>query len=283
MKVTFSFLLLWGLILLGSCDNVKNSEVPVITFEAPFPKRNIKLTNILGERLTIKSGNDTFIYNISSASNSNTVTNPQTGDTLFSGRVCRYRGLCYFSQQLSDTSYSIYAVRIADNLIYGFDAYNAQLWGIYAAIKSGAYPHLIRYTNSDSTVIILRTDKKYIGKLFNSIVADIIPDTILTEKEIDLNPENNEEEITAIDPVEFELLSKVYPNPAKDFIHIELQRAGHVQFELAELNGKIMLQGSLSQRLNQVNISGLDKGVYLLTLVGVSENFKESVKVIKAE
>lgn len=57
---------------------------------------------------------------------------------------------------------------------------------------------------------------------------------------------------------------KSYPNPANDLIHIETSLQGNLQYSIADLHGKIVLQGSLHERT--ISIATLPSGVYVLTL-----------------
>ncbi len=61
---------------------------------------------------------------------------------------------------------------------------------------------------------------------------------------------------------------QMYPNPAKEVLNISLSDAdlSLESFEIMDNTGRIVSAGSLEQGLNRVNISGLDRGVYILTL-----------------
>ena len=182
MTTVFHRQLFWLTILLSSCDGSLENifPSPKTRFDSPFPKHNRNLTNILGDNLTIKSGTDTLELKISALKNYNLIINSKNNDTLFKGTVCKFRGLYYFSQQLNDTSFWIYAVKLNDNLIYGIRTSWEQTMLVDKAIEKGNNKKLVKYITADR--IRLRTDKRDLTNLFSSIIDSIAPYTILQLK-----------------------------------------------------------------------------------------------------
>jgi hypothetical protein len=274
-----SSIYLIGLFFITSCgDNEK--IFPKTTFEGPFPKRNRDLSNIIGERLIIKSGGDTLTLKVIASKKFNLLINEKTGDTLFKGTVSQFRGHYYFNQQLNDTSYRIYTVKFSDNLIYGLNTGLEQTLLVDRAIEGGKYSKLVKYIASDK--IRLHSDKWGLKNLFSSIIDSIPPDTILHFEEAPPTLTDAKEAITKIDPEDFEFFSKVYPNPTTDFVNIELQQRRITPYQLADINGKIVLQGQLLDTKNRIDLNGQTDGIYSLTLFNTKDNTKETVKVIKA-
>lgn len=263
-------------IALSSCEGI----VPKTTFDSPFPKRNRDLTNILGERMTIKSGIDTLTLKVYSTTNSNLIINEETGDTIFFGTVCKFRGLYYFNQQLNDTSYWIYAVKLTNNLVYGLNTAWAQTMLIDRAIESGTYQKLVKYISEES--IYLHPDKRELRNLFAAIIDSIPLDTILEFQEVTSSSTDITESFAPIDPEDFELFSKVYPNPATNFINIELQQKDKITYLLTDVNDKAVLQGQFTDFRNKIDLRGLADGIYSFTMHS-SDNFKETVKIIKTK
>ena len=258
MKTLLNIIILTIIFALTSCGG--NLNEPNITFDSQFPKRNKNLANILGDELKIKSGEDTLIYKITSSKNNNLIINSKTRDTVFFGTVSKFRGLYYFNEQLNDSSYWIYAVKISDNLIYG-----------------------LKYINSDTSVIRLHPYKRELKKLFSSIISNFLPDTILNYQETYSKIQDATSTLTVIDPEDFNYISKAYPNPTKDILNIELQQKSKSTFQLTDLSGKIVLQGQLNEIINKIDISKQQIGVYALTIVNTAEKEKETIKIIKTE
>ena len=71
MKTLLNIIILTIIFALTSCGG--NLNEPNITFDSQFPKRNKNLANILGDKLTIKRGEDTLIYKITSSKNNNLI------------------------------------------------------------------------------------------------------------------------------------------------------------------------------------------------------------------
>ena len=281
MKTLLNIIILTIIFALTSCGG--NLNEPNITFDSQFPKRNKNLANILGDELKIKSGEDTLIYKITSSKNNNLIINSKTRDTVFFGTVSKFRGLYYFNEQLNDSSYWIYAVKISDNLIYGLNTARAQLEYVDQEIKNGNNRKLIKYINSDTSFIRLHPDKREMKKLFSSIISNFLPDTILNYQETYSKIQDATSTLTVIDPEDFNYISKAYPNPTKDILNIELQQKSKSTFQLTDLSGKIVLQGQLNEIINKIDISKQQIGVYALTIVNTAEKEKETIKIIKTE
>ena len=157
-KLRPGLLLLSVVLILGSCDPKQKIQNRV-SFDRAFPKPNKNLSEILSNRLQLKNGPDTASLFISSSRTGNLITNA-AGDTLFSGKVSRFRGLYYFSQALNDTSYLIHAVKITGNQIYGLRDAWYQAEAIDDQICDGKFPELIKYISPDSSVFRLSPEKR---------------------------------------------------------------------------------------------------------------------------
>ena len=272
----------WGLgVLLSSCGNSLEKIFPKTTFDSPFPKRNRDLTNILGDNLTIKSGIDTLELKISAFKNYNLIINSKNNDTLFRGTVCKFRGLYYFNQQLNDTSFYIYAVKLTDNLVYGLFTAWQQTMLVERAIENGQHKKIVKYLSEDR--IRLHPDKRELKNLFSAIIDSIPPDTILHFQEVTSLLADTTKAIAQIDPEDFEFFSKVYPNPTTDFVNIELQQKNKITYQLIDLNGKIALRGQFIDITNKIDLSKQAAGIYYLTLINPTDNQKETTKIIKTK
>jgi len=283
MKTFYSIIILSCIITLSSCKDkaAEASEVrPISFFDSSFPKKNKNLADILGEELTIKTSYDTLNLRIISTKNDNLIVNSETGDTLFFGKVSKYRGLYYFNEKENDSMYYVNAVKISGNLIYGFPERMQQLYGVDALLMKGNHKKLVKYFNPDTTKIRLHPDKREMKKLFSSIIAETIPDTILNYRKSVCKSIANTETVTAIEPDEFNNILKVYPNPASDFINVELQQKSKSLFQLADINGRTILQGQLNELVNKIELGNQRAGIYLLTIINAISNERETVKII---
>lgn len=254
------------------------------TFDAPFQKRNRSLERILGDNLQIKGRCGSWnplSFKILSTRKSNFIINIETGDTLFKGTVCKYRDLYYFNEQINDTSFRIFALKITDSLIYGFQNY-FQYSQIDTAIEHGRFPKLVKYIDKNKKVIRLHPDKRELRKLFTSIIASTEPFEIIRTNSI--SQKNDAENIASPNEADdYEMLLKVYPNPAIDILNVELQQKNvATPYFLSDLSGKILAQGQFHEISNKIDLSHLSNGVFTLTVV-TAEQQKETMKIIKTK
>ncbi len=280
MKIFFSIKFLTIAFLLASCGDIEK-YFPKTTFDSPFPKNNRDLTKILGDKLTIKSGDDTLSLTITAYKNYNLITDDKTGDTLFKGTVCKFRGLYYFSQQLNDTSYWIYAVKLSDNLVYGLNSAFAQTLLIDKAIYADHQNKMVKFFSEDK--IRLHPDKRILKNLFSAIIDSISPDTILNFQEVAPTLSDTTKFVVQFDTEEFNFLSKVYPNPTTDFLNIELQQKNKINYYLTDLSGKTVLQGQFMENKNKIDLSKQKPGIFYLTIISPTENLKETTKLVKID
>lgn len=87
---------------------------------------------------------------------------------------------------------------------------------------------------------------------------------------MDLNAQNNLQRGRLMGN---EIPLKVYPNPAVDFINIEMSSidTGRVSIELYNSSGvKVLDRITASQPVIQINISNLSTGIYLLKIIPLS-------------
>jgi hypothetical protein len=61
----------------------------------------------------------------------------------------------------------------------------------------------------------------------------------------------------------------VYPNPTDDLFTVETGTPGYYSFEITTLNGQGICKDNFEGKTHQVDISALQKGVYLLTIRSV--------------
>jgi hypothetical protein len=278
MKITKLILIVSILTVVFSCKKAEEApfEEPISTFEAPFPKNNKQLSKIFGSMLLIKNYGDTLFLKISSTKNDNLITDSKTGDTLFFGKVCKFREYYYFNEKVNDTSYYISAFKIKGNLIYGLNRWN-QYFEVDENIKKGNGKDLVKSINADTSSIRLKPNKKELKKLFSLIMSKTLPDTLLNSK-TDLNEIAKRESSLEKETNEVENKIKVYPNPASDFINVDISHKS--LYQLIDINGKIVLQGELVELENRIEISGKQAGIYFLNISDLQKKEKQTVKII---
>lgn len=278
MKIIKFTLIVSILAVAFSCKKAEApvEQSPISTFEAPFPKNNKQLSKIFGSLLLIKNNSDTIFLKVISTKNENLITDSKTGDTIFFGKVCKFREFYYFNHKVNDTSYYISAFKIKDNLIYGLNPW-VQYFDVDKNIKKGNGKELVKSINSDTSIIRLKPNKRELKKLFVLIMNETLPDTILNSK-TDLNEIAKRESSLEKETDEVENKIKVYPNPATDFINIKINQKS--SYQLIDVNGKIVLQGKLGELENRIEISDKQAGIYFLNIADLQKREKQTVKII---
>jgi translation elongation factor EF-1alpha len=61
---------------------------------------------------------------------------------------------------------------------------------------------------------------------------------------------------------------KIYPNPAQDFINIEVENISTSDFNILIINnlGQVVQQDRLTQNVQQIPVNHLPKGIYTLQI-----------------
>ena len=72
----------------------------------------------------------------------------------------------------------------------------------------------------------------------------------------------------------------VFPNPATEFLQINLPSAGQYDIKLLDANGKVVLNyQSVNQAIVHLNVTQFNSGIYWLTIVDIKSS--SSFKVVK--
>ena len=275
----FKYLFLLLMVVI-SCKKAEEAslESPKSTFDSPFPKNNTQLDRIFGETLLVKKYNDTLVLNIKSNKYTNLITSKE-GDTLFYGKVCKYRDYYYFNHKVNDTSYYISAFKIKGDLIYGLD-FLPQYFAVDENILKGVYKKELVSINSDTSVIRLKTNKIELKKLFKIIMNNMVPDTLIQPKST-INTISKNELVTEKDEDDSENLEysvKAYPNPAVDYINVETNKKS--SFQLFISSNKLILEGQLTDGKNKIDISNQQSGLYFLIVKNIENNQSKTMKII---
>ncbi|WP_267403240.1 M28 family peptidase [Chryseobacterium sp. GM_Chr_2] len=141
-----------------------------------------------------------------------------------------------------------------------FEAKGEVITGYFEKIRSN-YPHTANdtFANTDPTYIF-NVGKASLGALQHFAVAS---STFLGTKE------NSLHKLEAL---------KIYPNPAKDVINIEIPDSAvkNFQFEITDLSGRVILQ---KNNETKINVLGLQKGAYLGILKANDERVVRKVLI----
>ncbi len=73
---------------------------------------------------------------------------------------------------------------------------------------------------------------------------------------------------------------KVYPNPVKDILNIAFEKDGNYAYSLYSLTGQTVKSGEFDRKTNQLTVSGLPKGVYVLKITDKSGKSVSTHKIM---
>jgi Secretion system C-terminal sorting domain len=78
---------------------------------------------------------------------------------------------------------------------------------------------------------------------------------------------------------------KLYPNPVINYLNIRFKKNESVNYQLllSDINGKQVIKTSLNSQNtnNQLDISRLSNGIYVLSISSTETNYKNSFKIVK--
>jgi hypothetical protein len=104
-----------------------------------------------------------------------------------------------------------------------------------------------------------------------------------TEEEVeDVEEEENVEESTVYSEVLADLLIKIYPNPTRGLLHIEIENLPpgvNAEVALYHLSGKLITLREDVSHSTEIDITGQEAGIYLLKIVAGEE--QTEWKIIK--
>jgi len=295
MKITYKtifILLIYS--LLASCSDTDGFLGIKSSFDSPFPKRNKNLTYALGDEFSIKRGKDTIDFKVTfrKSDRQNFIIEQPNQDTIFAGTVCKYRGLYYLNTQLNDTTYWIYAIEITDQVIIGLQTGWFQMLGWDDEFEFwlsppgqeelNQRPTIIKYANPEKQIIRLTPDKKEMKKFYSTLI-DSLPADTLVNWTVPITNVEIEKEIADIQETstdQFEIISKLYPNPANDYCNVELYETEKYQFGIFDINGRLVNSGELMGKLNKIDLSDLSSGSYFMRVYPADSEDTETIKLI---
>ena len=69
----------------------------------------------------------------------------------------------------------------------------------------------------------------------------------------------------------------LFPNPAKDLLNVNFEKLLFTEYTISDLTGKIVMSNKLEGTSEAIDISNLEKGMYLFTAKGVKSHVQKIV------
>jgi hypothetical protein len=74
----------------------------------------------------------------------------------------------------------------------------------------------------------------------------------------------------------------VYPIPSADILYVDMKDVtGYAALEVMDMTGREILSQPVKSKIEQIDISGLDKGIYLLRIKATETSRQLQTKFIK--
>jgi len=74
---------------------------------------------------------------------------------------------------------------------------------------------------------------------------------------------------------------RAYPNPAQDFVILELTEPGNFNFRVIDVNGKTLLSGKMSSEVTRIPFTRLDKGTYFINITSNNNHKMHLIQIVK--
>jgi uncharacterized delta-60 repeat protein len=70
---------------------------------------------------------------------------------------------------------------------------------------------------------------------------------------------------------------KIYPNPTTDKVTVQLQSYDNTKTTIYDLNGRLIQEINITEGQNTIDISTLEKGIYILSITNGKENYNKRI------
>ena len=290
MRKNISFvILLFSVFISFYACNIKIENNFCTKFESPFQKNYKNLVWKLGNQIVLANDGDTTVYNIDydRKTKHNLIFDTTANDTVFYGTVCKYKGLYFLNEKIADSTYWIYAIKIDNDKITGFNSLFLQMNKLDKKYKkllnledfeNDEFP-MIQSVDKEASLIILKPDKKSMLSFYNSIIDSTIAYYFVKNSSIpEVEMETSQEADSFIFADNNQIVDKIFPNPVQKILHIDLILP-NCTYKIIDIKGNIIKDGKFEDQRNQLVVSYFSKGEYLIILE-TEDNIIETHKFV---
>ena len=72
----------------------------------------------------------------------------------------------------------------------------------------------------------------------------------------------------------------MFPNPTAQLLNVKVQQINNESYQIFDINGKLVLEGKLSNTNTVIDMAGLAEGTFILSIVRANQPVK-SFQIIK--
>jgi len=268
-------ILLLSAILFFSCGS--SGYEPESEFAEMIGSKEVNLKRKIGSEFSLIEGRDIKTYFISYRKQNNLNTIIHEGDTIFSGKVTKFKGLYLLHKQLPNGNWRIHALNITDSTMAGLGSELDQAYLIDEKVKE---TKLSKAIIDSSDIVVLKPDNKTADILFYTILRKIKTykradyEISQSEKKPQKDEDQEEEEEDYEDESEFVYIEQHYPDKVRKKLVVKLKRGKSAcNYEIENSDGDIVLEGKFSNRREVVRCDNLPVGRYQLTIEESEESF----------
>ena len=303
-----AFLLALIALLFNCCTNSNNFIEYCPQYSAPFPKRSINLSKQLGDSAIIEIAiptertSDTIndekivkqkfefdtlnlLIGYDKKTKNTLIYNWQSEDTIFHGKVSKYKGYYYLSEQKADSLFWIGAMQIDFDSITGLGFIQEQMCALDNLFLFNSQHNLISKYDSTKGLYLLKSDKRIIHEVYPELLAQFPKGRILSNK-YEYSNHTWEEIEKSIDQTKNtnlyknQVIESIFPNPASDDITIDFIEPGEHITDLVDNSGRSKIQFNTQLPSLSIPIQHYPKGLYILRVISPKNQWIETRRIV---
>jgi len=258
----------------------RQNKIQQIYFYDSFPKWAKNLAYKLGNEFSIYDGKDTvtFLLSYRKKDKVNIILFKNTLDTIFMGKVSKYRGLYYFNHKLGENKYLISAIKIKDNYITGLLTEPKQMELITNEITKTPYKKYFQFRDTINKICLVTPDKLLLRNLYSKIIKGL-PSYPLVNKNRKPIPDNLQQPESLNSENEQDLIDAIYPNPVTDYCNIIFEEKGKYEILIINSKGDSILHETTATDQIKIDLRDKQAGIYTIKIYSPETQETETKKI----
>lgn len=295
MRNTLSlfFLVFFGLMLFCACDQI-DPEKPKVRFEKPFDQRRVNMKRVLHERFRFEGDTNIYLVKFERRTKMNNLINLSTGDTVFRGFVSNNDDLWVVSEPVDDLGYLVWGFRTKDDFVYAWGTRLVQHQSLSTPLAAEgvldvASGVILAPTKEEQILSTLRKDLlpayqkgMRFERLSRADVRQALKDD--DDDEDDADPSNEsfmqDEEVSVMNSEVKKTVAKVYPQPAKTALTLEMVNSGDYVIKCFDMSGTHFQDFEKTGSILSLNVSDWENGNYILAIFNADGLLLDQKKVV---
>jgi hypothetical protein len=280
-------LIFFTLLSVGCSEPATDSySKPLTEFTKQLDKRNINISNILGNNFTTSLNQDTSLYSVyfNRKTRVNTLVK-NSSDTIFHGTANRLGKFILLNHKLTNGRFWISALAITDSTISGLADEEFQMHQIDNRIQDLILFQTMQLDTSN--LYLLTPNKKALKKTFTVITSVATYQEIFIKNELIIGADSfaSESSLDSISKEDFltdnSYVQSVFPNPFIDQINVVFKSRGEYEVKITDFSGNTIVTKISTDKSISIMLPQLQSGIYILDITDLETSESESSKLIK--